>query len=1060
LVHHTCNLPFPSAISPHLPRAARCLATPYPRLSTTSSNRYLPVRSEDQMSSIRLTRVATALTVAMLASPPLAHAQTGVVSGVVVVEGSQRPLPGAQVSVQNDPSRGVISDASGRFRLPGLSGTTVVLSARMLGYRPALQTVSVGASNVRFSLSERPLELDAVVVTGTAGGEQKRALGTSVASINVADVQNQTAVPTMEGLLVGRAPGVDVLPGTGMIGGGAIVRIRGIGSFSLSSDPLIYVDGVRVNNQTGTGISVQAFSSGVVSRLNDFNPDEIENIEVLKGPAAATLYGTEAARGVINIITKKGAAGGTKYVFQARGGANWFQNAEGRIPTNYCYALTNPNCRMSPTDTQMYSINVVTQENARGTPIFRTGGIHEYSGNVSGGANQLRFFASGESNINQGAEPNNERRQTSARTNLTITPNEKVDVQTNFGYVSSHTTLSCEGGCGGAMWESMYSNPQNLPQFCAPSDFGCNIVRGFQSAPPESDRAQQDWQDLNRLTASATITYNPFKWMSNRVSLGTDYNREGNIEYVPYLTNDTLAYFWGAYANGYRFNNQHQAIYNTYDYNGSAHFDVTPNWGSKSSVGVQYYTREDSYIQGEGDFFPAPGLQTILAAGQQTGLQDGWSGNNTFGYYGQQEFSWAQRLYLTGALRVDNNSAFGNQVHWVTYPKASISYVASDEPSIKAHMPSFMNSLRVRAAYGGSGQQPAALSALQTLTSVTGTAGKGALTPGQLGNADLKPERVLGTEAGFETSLFSDRVGVDFTFFHDVSNDAILSRQIAPSTGFGGTQFFNAGQIVKKGIELGIKTQIISHQNYGWDLNLNVATNSGKITRLNGTDTTIDLGSYSHRVGYAPFDWFSYKVLSATYDPVARKAINPMCDNGVGQPMPCYSSTGAIIAPKIFLGHSLPTLTGSLTNTIRFAKYFRVYGMIDYANGYKRLDNNIRIRCQIFHTCLEYLLPQNTDPARLVQMQSNGTLRDFVFSDAGFAKLREVSLSVDAPQYIAAKAGAHDVAIVFSGRNLHTWTSYTGLDPESRFVSNNGPGIDQAELPQLTQFVVTVRFGY
>jgi hypothetical protein len=153
-------------------------------------------------------------------------------------------------------------------------------------------------------------------------------------------------------------------------------------------------------------------------------------------------------------------------------------------------------------------------------------------------------------------------------------------------------------------------------------------------------------------------------------------------------------------------------------------------------------------------------------------------------------------------------------------------------------------------------------------------------------------------------------------------------------------------------------------------------------------------------------------------------------------------------------------LTGSLTNTIRFAKYFRVYGMIDYANGYKRLDNNIRIRCQIFHTCLEYLLPQNTDPARLVQMQSNGTLRDFVFSDAGFAKLREVSLSVDAPQSIAAKAGAHDVAIVFSGRNLHTWTSYTGLDPESRFVSNNGPGIDQAELPQLTQFVVTVRFGY
>ncbi|MEO5816881.1 MAG: SusC/RagA family TonB-linked outer membrane protein [Gemmatimonadaceae bacterium] len=1012
------------------------------------------------MPSFTRTTIAAALAAAMLVSPRLARGQSGTVAGTVIADGSRRPLAGVQVTVQGDRSRGVLTDANGRFRLTGVAGSGVTLNARMLGFRPASQTVSVGATDIRFSLSEQPLDLDAIVISGTAGGEQKRALGTSVASINVADVQNQTSVPSIEGLLVGRAPGVTVLPGTGMVGAGAIVRIRGIGSFSLSSDPLIYVDGVRVNNQTGTGNAVQAFGSAVVSRLNDFNPDEIENIEVLKGPAAATLYGTEAARGVINIITKKGIAGGTKFVIQGRSGANWFQDAEGRIATNYCYAKTNPNCRMSPTDTTMYSLNVVKQENARGTPIFRTGKVSNYSGNVSGGANQLRFFASGEVGDDQGAEPNNERRARSFRTNLTVTPSEKVDVQTNFGYVTSSTSLSCEGGCGGAMWGSMYSNPANLPQFCAAGDFGCSIVRGFQSQPPEVDRAQQDWQDLNRLTASGTITYNPFSWLSNRLSVGTDYAREGNIQYVPYLTNDTLAYFWGAYANGYRYNNQHQAIYNTYDYNGSARYNVTNAWNGKSSVGVQYYTRDDSYIQGEGDFFPAPGLQTILAAGLQTGLQDGWSANKTFGYYGQQEVSWNQRLYLTGALRVDNNSAFGNQVHWVTYPKASISYVASDDPAIKSHMPRFMNSLRLRAAYGASGQQPAALTALQTLQSVTGTGGKGALTPLQLGNPDLRPEHVLGTEAGFETSLLDDHVGVDFTYFHEVSNDAILSRQIAPSTGFGGTQFFNAGQIVKQGIELGIKTQILNRANYGWDMNVNIATNSGKITTLNGKDTTIDLGSYSHRVNYAPFDWMSYKVLSAQFDPITQKAINAMCDNGSGQPMACYDASGKIIAPKVFIGHSLPTLTGSLTNTIRFAKNIRVYGMLDYASGYKRLDNNIRIRCQIFHTCLEYLLPATTDPVRLVQMQSNGTLREFVFSDAGYVKLRELSLSLDVPSSLAARAGAHDVAVVLSGRNLHTWSSYTGLDPESRFVSNNGPGIDQSVLPQLTSFVFTVRLGY
>jgi hypothetical protein len=243
-------------------------------------------------------------------------------------------------------------------------------------------------------------------------------------------------------------------------------------------------------------------------------------------------------------------------------------------------------------------------------------------------------------------------------------------------------------------------------------------------------------------------------------------------------------------------------------------------------------------------------------------------------------------------------------------------------------------------------------------------------------------------------------------------------------------------------------------------MNLNVATNAGKILRLNGKDTTIDLGSYSHRVGYAPFDWFSYHVLSATFDPTTHRAINPMCDNGQGQPTPCFGPTGALAVKKVFLGHSLPTVTGSWTNTVRFASHFRVYGMIDYAAGYKRLDNNLRIRCQIFYTCLQYLLPQNTDPRLLAQMQSNGTLRDFVINDAKFAKLREVSIAYDAPQQFAGRIGARDLSLILSGRNLHMWTPYTGLDPESRFVSNNGPGTDQAELPQLASIVFTLRLAY
>jgi TonB-linked SusC/RagA family outer membrane protein len=1009
----------------------------------------------------RVARVALTLATLLFAAAPIARAQQGTISGIVLVEGAQRPLAGAQVSVEGQAGKEAATDASGRFRLAGVTGTTATVNVRALGYRPASQAVTVGATDVRFILSQRAIELNQVVVTGTAGGEQLRALGTSVATVNVADVAAKTAVPSMDALLNGRTPGVTVLPGTGMIGAGANIRIRGIGTFSLSSQPLVYVDGIRVNNSTGSGLSVQAFGSGVVSRLNDFDPSEIESIEVLKGPAAATLYGTEAARGVINIITKKGAAGSTKYSFQVQGGNNWFQNSLGRIPTNYCVQPTPTTCvNSNATAGPLLGLNVAKQEDARGTPLFRNGDIRNYAANVSGGSALFRFFAAGELGSSQGAERFNDRRQTSVRTNLSITPNSKIDVSTSMGYINSRTRLSCEAGCGGIMWESMYSNPANLPQFCG-TDVGCTYVRGFQSTPPEAYDPYSLAQGLNRLTASATIQYRPFSWMTHRLAIGTDLNFEDNPEDLAYITNDTIAYFWGSSAKGYRYHNQHQATFNTYDYTGSLNFNPTSILSSKTSLGVQYYTKKEQFMQGEGDFFPAPGLSTIASAGQKVGLQDGWSGNNTLGYYAQEQVGWKDRLFLTAAARVDNNSSFGKDVKWVGYPKASVSYVASEEPSIRSKLPSVLNSLRLRAAYGASGQQPALNTALQTLSPVAGSNGQGVLTPNTLGNQNLKPERVEGLELGFETGMFSDRVGVDFTYYHDRSRDAILSRGVAPSTGFGSNnQFFNAGQITKHGVELGLKGQIINQRDYSWDVNFTLGTHSSKIDKLNGRDTTIDLGSASHRIGYAPFDWFSYKVMSATYDPTTRKAVNAQCDNGKGVAMPCFNASGLIQAPKVYLGHSIPSTEGSVTSTFRFLKSFSVYAMMDYATGYKRLDNNLRIRCQIFYTCREYLEPEKTAPRELVQMQSNGTLRDFVINDSRYVKFREVSLSYDAPTSLASRAGASQAGLTLSARNIHTWTSYTGLDPESQFVAGSPLNVDQAHLPQLTAVVVTVRLSY
>ena len=1009
------------------------------------------------MNSVRSNRAywkAFPILALILAAPARLHAQDGVVAGTVVVSGSQRALPGVQISASGQAGRQAVTDGSGRFRLTGLTGSQVVLHARVLGYRPDSQSVRVGATDVRMTLSERALELNEMIVTGTAGGEQKRALGASVASVDVADIMAKSPVPTVEGLLNGRTPGVVVLPGSGQVGAGAQIRVRGLGTFSLSSNPLIYVDGIRVDNQTGTGITVQAFGSGIVSRLNDFDPEEIENIEVLKGPAASTLYGTEAARGVINIITKKGAAGATKYNFTTKQGNNWFMNAAGRIPTNYW---------VNPTDGKLYSVNVVQTEAARGTPVFRNGGIHDYAANVSGGSSLFRFFASGEWNDNQGVDYANERIQQGARTNLSVTPSDKFGLESSVGYVKSRTNLSCEGGCGGSLWGSLFSNPANLAQFCtASSARGCGWGRGFNSSPPEAYRSTQYWQDLNRFTGSISLRYAPFSWLSNRLAVGTDYALEGDVQFRPYLTNDTLAFYAGSFFDGYRYEQHHQAFYNTYDYSGSANFNITPATTSKTSVGIQYYTNYNTYLSAEGDHFPAPGLQTISSAGLKQPANSNNTQNNTLGFFVQEEWSWHDQLFLTGASRVDNNSAFGKDVKWVTYPKAGISWVASENAMVQRYLPSLVNSLRLRAAYGGSGQQPGYNTALRTLTPVAGPNGQAVLTPSTLGNPSLKPERAIGTEVGFESSLFNERFGIDFTYYNDVTHDAILSKSVPPSSGYGtNLQFYNAGEIAKSGVELGLKAQLLNRKSYGWDMNFNVATSSAKIRRLNGVDTTIDQGSISQRIGYAPSSWFSYRTVSATFDPVTHKAINPICDNGAGGTIPCYGANGLIQAPKVYLGRAVPAIEGAWTNTIRFANSFRLYGMMDYATGFNRLDNNLRIRCQIFLTCLEYVQPDHTDPRLLAQMQSNGTLRDFVINNARYVKLREVSLSWDVPERFSSRLiNSHALTLTASGRNLHTWSPYTGLDPESQFISGNQGFVDQAEYPQLASFVITARVNY
>ena len=998
--------------------------------------------------------IASALALAIVFGPAVARAQEGIVAGIVVGGSSEEPVPGAQVLVDGT-GRGAVTGPAGMFRITGLTGTSVTLTVRRLGYRPASRSVQVGDENIRIALVESAVELNKVVVTGTAAGTDRlREIGNSVATVDAADVVDKSAAQSMQQLLSGRAPGVFVAPSTGQVGGGQRIRVRGQTTFSLPADPLIYVDGVRVNNEAATGISIQGFGSGAVSRMNDINPEDIESIEIIKGPAAATLYGTEASRGVINIITKRGSGSGrTTYSASVRQGAQWFHDPEGRLPINYW---------RDPSGT-IQSLNLYAREKALGNEIWRTGRQQGYTLSVSGGTGNAHYFVSGDVDRDQGIDPTNEKDQFSGRANVTITPSEKVDVSVSTGYTLNDIDLACEAGCGGRTWGVLFSSPALLAENCAPNaPFGCGITRGWQSWPNEPYDIWNVFQKVHRFTGSVTANWRPLTWLTNRFTVGRDLTQERNTEWLPHLTNDTLRFFWGPrWANGYRFENMREVVFDTYDYSGTAKFDVRPELSSASSIGVQYYTKlvQLNSVQGEG--FPAPGVETVEAAALKTFQTQDFFDNKTLGFYAQQQLGWRDRLFVTAGLRVDNNSAFGADVDFVTYPKAMVSWVLSEEPFFERYQPAWLNTLRFRSAFGESGQQPSTFAAVRTFSPVSGPGGTSAVTPSTIGNPTLKPERGRELEVGFDAGFLEERLGLDFTYYHTRTKDAILLQPSPPSGGFPGSRFVNAGEILNTGIEAQLRATVISQPRLGWDVTFNVATNSGEVKKLTGDDTTIVAGSVQHRIGYPAWSWFRERVVSADFDPVTGRAVNVMCDDGRGGSTPCFSATGAMIAPRVYLGRTTPSTEGALSSTLRFLEHFRLYGMLDFKTGFKKWDNNLRIRCQIFYTCLENIEPEKYDPRIIAQMQTSGTLVDFVIDDASFARLRELAFGIDVPQRFAQMIGGSTASVNFALRNIHTWTSYTGLDPEVMFLGGSITfEFEQNQIPHPRQFITTVNVTF
>jgi TonB-linked SusC/RagA family outer membrane protein len=983
---------------------------------------------------------------ALVAAPPAA-AQEGELAGTVVEAESGRPIVGAQVTVQGQ-TRSAVTDPAGRFRITGVQGTSVTLRVERLGFGRSTRQATVGQTEIRIPLSESALSLDAVVVTGTAGGAEKRTLGNAVTRLDVAETVREAPVNSVADLLNARAPGVVIIPATGNVGGGSRIRVRGVSSLSLPQEPLIYVDGVRVLNDAATGPVNQGFGSNSISRFNDFNPEDIESIEIIRGPAAATLYGTEASNGVIQIITKRGAAGGTRWDLSVKQGAVWFDNYDQRVWTNWgTDAVTG--------DT--VSIDVVQLEREAGRRVWQTGRLRSYSLSLNGGTPSVRYYVAGGMDRDEGVEPNNTLRRWNARVNVTAEPRSDMDIRASAGYVSGRINLPLEAGGGGTAWTTFFANPANL-RF---SNGNPHFRRGFHSATPEGYRyAYEDWQDVNRFTGSVELNHRPTAWLAQRLTMGADMTREQNVEVVERMDDPAfIPMFSGTEVAGSRTQNNRNISYTSLDYSVTLSSELRENMSSSTSFGAQVYRRFTDIDTAFGRDFPVRGLRGVTATAVRS------SGSNyledvTVGVYAQQQVGFNNRLFFTAGLRADDNSNFGESFNLVYYPKVSASWVVSDEPFFRVP---WVAALKLRAAYGETGQQPLFLTSVRTYAPVTGPGDVGTVTPGATGNPELGPERGKEVELGFDAGFMDERLGLEFTYYDKRTENALLLRDIAPSTGFSGKQWFNAAEIRNRGIELLLRGTAIRRENVELELTLNLSTNANRIESLGlqGLDT-VEAGTFVRHVeGYPVGSWWEKRVVDASFDAAGKLvAGSEMCDDGQGGAVACT------VAPRLYLGRPTPSREGAFMPALTLFNRLRLAGMVDFKRGYHKLDGNLRVRCILFLRCRENWFPTEfvDDPAWLAQTQRGGTYVNGLINDASFTRLRELSATYTLPDGWASRLGASRASVTMAARNLYTWTDYTGIEPEASFLGGSRGGQsaqwEQNVTPQLAQFITTINLSF
>jgi TonB-dependent starch-binding outer membrane protein SusC len=972
-----------------------------------------------------------------------AFAQTRHITGRVTAETGGDPLVAASVNVVGT-SLGTYTDDQGRFSLNVPDGPAT-LRVRRIGYIQKTVAVPAGATEFDVTLARDVLQLETQVVTGTA---------TTVSSANAANAVtvisseklNRTPAQTIDYALQGKIPGAIVTQNSGAPGGGVQVQLRGVSTINSNFLPLYVIDGVIIDNSSisnGINAITQAaggnFGSSQDQRVNrtaDINPNDIESIQVLKGPSASSIYGSRGTNGVIIITTKQGQAGKTTLDLTQRFGTAAISNKIDIrcFNSGQEYADWTGDTAVAKVAADIALYDAATnkchdfQQELYGAHPFNYQTIGSVRGATTGGTN---YFVSGLVQHDGGLQLNDNYNKQSLRVNLGQRLGSRLNLRANTELIHSLTERGISGNDNTGI--NPYTTFSQTPTFIdltkqpdGTYPRGLAVVNG--NNPLQNAELIKTPEDVFRLLGSGVASYN----LVSHERQTLDFTVSGGVD--AYSDHAKVISPATAYVEQVNANPGTLVVNdgNVFTGNIGANFThrlIRDAFTATTSAGIGQVRRNYDVVTntGRGVF---PGVTNVASATQifTAETQDVTKSQSIFG---QEEFlTMGERLLLTAGVNGERTSNNGDPKKYYAYPKFSASY--------RVPVPvQRVDELKVRLAYGRAGNQPTT-GKYTFLTNLIDEGVTGYRASTILGSSDIKPETASEIEGGFDLTLFGARARLSATQFRKQIDNLILTTALAPSTGFS-TQTINGGQIVNHGTELELEMTPLRTDRFSWVSGTTYASAKGKVTRLPVPGFIPASGSFGSRFGNAFIQQGQLTtVLQAVNGCTALNSTGTSCP-----------SANRILT---FVGNSAPDYEMGFTNDLTFGS-FHLSSLVDWRKG--GLGVNLTN---------DYFVGAHTlaDTARAKQMLSDFAKGiDVWVENSGFVKLRELTLGYDLPAAMTSRlfnGHAEGARIELSGRNLATWTKYTGLDPEVSNFGNQPLGRfqDVTPYPPSRQFYFTI----